>query len=114
MLESVGPLGYVITKLSQVRENGDTTRSRLELIEIIEALILALVAVATAWSRYHAAKWAGSRAEHYARASRLRVTAEGFATLAGQERIYDSETFDSWLGSKLDGKAEAAEFFPFL
>src|SRR5436190_10692120 len=111
MLESVGPLGYVIRKLNQVRESGDRSQSRLEAIEIIEALILALVAVATAWSGYQAAEWAGRRAEDYAQASRLRVTAEGLATLAGQERIYDSETFNSWLGAQLDGKKEAAEFF---
>src|SRR5947199_5877376 len=111
MLESVGPLGYVIRKLNQVRQSDDTSQSRLEVIEIIEAVILALVAVATAWSGYQAAKWAGSRAEQYAEASRLRVTAEGLATMAGQERIYDSDTFNSWLAAKLDGKAEAAEFF---
>jgi hypothetical protein len=111
MLESVGPLGYIIRKLNQVRESGDTSQSRLEVIEIIEALILALVAVATAWSGYQAAEWAGKRAELYAGASRLRVTAEGLVTLAGQERIYDSDTFNSWLAAKLDGKAQAAEFF---
>ena len=111
MLESVGPLGYVIRKLNQVRQSGDTSQSRVEVIEIIEAAILALVAVATAWSGYQAAKWAGNRAEQYAQASRLRVTAEGLATLAGQERIYDSDTFNSWLAAKLDGKAEAAQFF---
>jgi hypothetical protein len=80
MLESVGPLRYVIRKLTQVRESGDTSQSRLEVIEIIEALILALVAVATAWSGYQAAKWAGNRAELYAKANRLRVSAEGLAT----------------------------------
>ena len=111
MLESVGPLGYVIRKLSQVLASGDTSQARFELIEIIEALILALVAVATAWSGYQAAQWAGKRAELYANANRLRVTAEGLATLAGQERIYDSDTFGSWLGARLDGKAEAADFF---
>src|SRR5262249_16703292 len=102
MLESVGPIGYVIRKLNQVRESGDTAQARLEVIEIIEALILALVAVATAWSGYQASQWAGERAELYAKASRLRVTAEGLATLAGQERIYDSDTFNSWLAAKLD------------
>jgi len=111
MLESVGPLGYVIRKLNQVLQSGDTSQSRLEVIEIIEAAILALVAVATAWSGYQAAKWAGSRAEQYANASRLRVTAEGLATMAGQERIYDSDTFNSWLAAKLDGKSQTAEFF---
>src|SRR6478672_1912707 len=111
MLESVGPVGYVIRKLNQVRESGDTSQARFELIEIIEALILALVAVATAWSGFQAAEWAGKRAEDYAKANRLRVTAEGLATLAGQERIYDSDTFNSWLVAKLDNKKEAAEFF---
>src|SRR5207249_5696091 len=112
MLESaVGAVGYVIRKLNQVRENVSSSQSRFEAIEIIEALILALVAVATAWSGYQAAQWAGNRAEQYAEASRLRVTAEGLATLAGQERIYDSDTFNSWLAAEVEGKAEAAEFF---
>src|SRR5205809_7873090 len=111
MLESVGPVGYVIRKLNQMRENVSSSQSRFEAIEIIEALILALVAVATAWSGYQAAQWAGQRAEEYAKANRLRVTAEGLATLAGQERIYDSDTFNSWLAAKLDGKVQTAEFF---
>ena len=112
MLESaVGAVGYVIRKLNQVRENVSSSQTRFEAIEIIEALILALVAVATAWSGYQAAQWAGKRAQQYAEASRLRVTAEGLATLAGQERIYDSDTFNSWLAAKLNGKEEAAEFF---
>ena len=111
MLESVGPEGYVIRKLNQVPDTVNTSQSRWEVIEIIEALILALVAVATAWSGYQAAEWAGRRAADYAKASRLRVTAEGLATLAGQERIYDSDTFDSWIAATLDGKTEAAQFF---
>src|SRR5256886_14588498 len=112
MLESaVGAVGYVIRKLNQVRDNVLPSQSRFEMIEIIEAVILALVAVATAWSGYQAAQWAGRRAEQYAEASRLRVTAEGLATLAGQERIYDSDTFNSWLTAKLDGKEETAGFF---
>jgi hypothetical protein len=67
--------------------------------------------LATAWSGYQAAQWAGKRAEEYAKANRLRVAAEGLATLAGQERIYDSDTFNSWLGAKLGGQEKAAEFF---
>src|SRR5262249_24767430 len=98
-------------KPKEVGENSYTSQSVFETIEIIEALIVALVAVATAWSGYQAAQWAGKRAEDYAKASRLRVTAEGLATLAGQERIYDSETFNSWLAAKLDGKDKVAEFF---
>ena len=111
MLESaVGAVGYVIRKLNQVRDNVPSSQSRFEAIEIIEAVILALVAVATAWSGYQAARWAGMRAEQYAEASRLRVTAEGLATLAGQERIYDSDTFNSWVAAKLDGKERRRSF----
>src|SRR3989440_11144366 len=112
MLEpAVGAVGYVIRKLNQVREIVLASQSRFEAIEIIEAVILALAAVATAWSGYQAAQWAGNRAEQYAEASRLRVTAEGLATLAGQEPIYDSDPFHSWLAARLDGKSQAAEFF---
>ena len=59
MLESVGPLGDVMRKLNQVPGSGDTSQVRFEVIEIIEALILALVAVATAWSGYQAARLRG-------------------------------------------------------
>ena len=111
MLESVGSVGYVIRKLNQMLQSPDISQSRLEVIEIIEALILALVALATAWSGYQAAKWAGNRAEKYADATRLRITAEGFGTLAGQERIYDVDTFNGWVAAKLDGKEKEAEFF---
>ena len=111
MLEpAVGAVGYVIRKLNQGRDSDPTSKARFETIEIIEAVILALVAVATAWSGYQAAQWAGKRAEDYSQASRLRVTAEGLATLAGQERIYDSDTFNSWLTAKLDGKEKETEF----
>jgi len=49
-----------------VNESGHSPESRFQAIEIIEAVILALVAVATAWSGYQAAQWAGKRAEQYA------------------------------------------------
>src|SRR6266513_614482 len=112
MLESaVGAVGYVIRKLNQVRENVLPSQSRFEAIEIMEAVILALVAVATAWSGYQAAQWGGKRAQKYDEATRLRITGEGLVTLAGQERIYDGDTFNSWVAAKLNRQEEAAEFF---
>ena len=62
MLESVGPLGYVIKKLSEMRESGDTSQARFEAIEIIEALIIALVAVATARISSSTVGWKACRA----------------------------------------------------
>jgi hypothetical protein len=41
-------MGYVIRKLNQVRENVPSSQSRFEAIEIVEAVILALVSIKTA------------------------------------------------------------------
>ena len=44
-----------------------------ERVEIPEALLLAVVAVATAWSGYKAARWDGRQAEPYGEASTIRM-----------------------------------------
>ncbi len=86
--------------------------SRFEqVIEIFEAVVLALVAVATAWSGYQAARWDNHRAELYGEASSLRISAEGLATLGGQERIYDTTTFNSWLNAVSRGDHKLAQLF---
>ena len=63
--------------------------------------MLAIVAIATAWSGYQAALWTGHQSELYGQASKLRVQAEGAATFANQERLYNASTVVEWL------KAEA-------
>jgi len=53
--------------------NNAPQSSRLEFtIEILEAVILALVALATAWSGFQAAQWDGHQAELYGEANLLR------------------------------------------
>jgi hypothetical protein len=85
--------------------------SRFEkVVEIIEAVVLALVAIATAWSGYQAARWEGNRAELYGESSRLRITAEGLDALAGQERLYDTTTFNSWLNAGSRGDQKLSQF----
>jgi hypothetical protein len=71
------------------------------ILEIAEALVLAIVAIATAWSGYQAALWTGHQSELYGQAGKLRVQAEGAATFANQERLYNASTVVEWL------KAEA-------
>jgi hypothetical protein len=67
------------------------------ILEIVEALVLAIVAIATAWSGYEAALWTGNQSELYGQASKLRVQAEGAATFANQERLYNASTVVEWL-----------------
>jgi hypothetical protein len=73
---------------------------RLELLEIAEAFVLSLIAVATAWSGYQAAKWDGHQAFLYGNSSRLRVEASIVATEGGQRRLLDVTTFNTWMREK--------------
>jgi len=83
----------------------------LEVVEIAEALVLAIVAVATAWSGYQAARWTGYQAERYGVASRLRVEAQGAETTANQERLYIASTVVEWLKAEAQGQHKLAKIF---
>jgi hypothetical protein len=102
----------VVHKLWETDEKKTSRSSRSEfIIEILEAIILALVAVATAWSGYQAAQWDGHEAELYAEANILNVKADGLVISAGQEAIYNSNTLNAWLNAKMQGQEEIVKFY---
>ena len=73
-------------------------RQRIERwFEVVTAIMLGVVAVATAWSGYQSARWSGEQAADYAEAGALRVEATRDATESGQLRLYDLILTDSWL-----------------
>ena len=82
-----------------------------ELLEIAEALVLAVVAIATSWSGYQAALWTGHQSELYGQASKLRIQAEGLSTYANQERLYDASTVVEWLKAEAHGDKKLADLF---
>lgn len=84
---------------------------RHELIEVLEAVVLALVAVMTAWSGFQAAKWDAKSAQEYALASRTNVLSQEQATLAGQDHLYDVMTFQAWVDATLTAKPKLAAFY---
>src|SRR6266496_1758985 len=90
--------------------HGKSSR-RLELIEIAEAVLLAIVAVATAWSGYQTGKWDGRQASLYSLSSKYRVEADTANTLSGQQRLYDTNTFGFWLNAKAQGNEADAKLF---
>src|SRR5579862_8557258 len=51
-----------------------------DVIELVEVGVLAVVAVATAWSGFQSAKWDGRQALLYGRASSLRFEADAAST----------------------------------
>jgi hypothetical protein len=87
------------------------TDRRAQWVEIVEAVVLAIVAVATAWSGYQASKWDALSAEQYNLASRTTVLSEEQATLAGQDRLYDITTFNAWVDAKVSGRDKLAAFY---
>jgi len=76
-----------------------------------EAVVLAIVAVATAWSGYQASRWEGLSARAYALDERYTVLAQERETLAGQERLYDIITFNDWIAAKASGHDALAAFY---
>ena len=82
-----------------------------DILEIAEAIVLAVVAIATAWSGYQAALWTGHQAELYGLASRYRVQAEGAATAANQERLYNASTLVEWLKAEANGQRKLSAIF---
>jgi hypothetical protein len=82
-----------------------------ELIEILEAILLAIVAIATAWSGYQAARFDGRQAHLYGLSSKYRLLGTQAATRGGQEQLYDTSTFSFWLQSETSGNKAAARIF---
>jgi hypothetical protein len=77
-----------------------------ERLEIGEVLLLATVAIATAWSGYQSARWDGEQAMSYAKSTRDRFAADAASTYGGQELVADSSMFTAWLEAKHSGKIE--------
>ena len=94
--------------LSERGAHADPAPGSERVLEIGEAILLALVAIATAWSGYQSARWDGRSAERYAEASKYRVEQDLAATQGGQERLYDSGVFNTWLVATTTGDQRAA------
>jgi hypothetical protein len=82
-----------------------------ERIEILEAILLAVVAVATAWSGYQTGRWDGRQAHLYGLSNKERAAQNREATKSGQQKIYDTTTFGFWLQETATGHREAAALF---
>jgi hypothetical protein len=90
----------VAHKLSE-RENAAGVRRRWEeAIEILEVVVLALAAIATAWSGYQAAKGDGKQSVLYSDASVDQVQANTAATLGQQRLAADGAMFSAWLEAR--------------
>ena len=98
------------TQTAQKLDNAGDKRSSSLAMEIVESMLLALVAVLTAWSGYQSALWDSRSVNSYEESARLEVEAQSEQSKAGQLMLYDATTFGSWLQATEAGNAELAAF----
>jgi hypothetical protein len=91
---------------------GAAAKTRADAVgEIVEAILLAVVAIATAWGGYQAARWDGRQAELYGRSSTIRNEADQALTLGGQQRLLDVSTFNTWIQARFEGHDDLAALY---
>jgi hypothetical protein len=98
----------------KVAEHGMSPASKRrweEVLEIVELAFLAIIAIATAWSGYQAARWDGHQAILYGQATRLRFEADAASTRGGQQLVSDSGMFNAWLQAHDGGNQGLARQF---
>ena len=75
-------------------------------IAIIEAVLLAMVAVLAAWSGYSSAKWSTDSRLKLSQASTARTEASSDQLAAMSQRNFDSSTFTAWFVAYVGGNAQ--------
>ena len=109
MPESTGSNIEVAHHLSEYEKPSE--RRIPQAVEIVEGIVLAIVAITTAWSGYQAALWTGHQSKLYGLASKQRVQAEGAEAVANYERLYNAATVAQWLQAEIDGKKKLADLY---
>jgi hypothetical protein len=72
----------------------------LELLEVAEVVLLAVVAISTAWSGFEATRWDGRQSLLYGQATAARFQADAASTYGGQELLADLSMFSGWLQAR--------------
>jgi len=81
------------------------------IVEVAAAVLLALAAVATAWSGYQASQWHGDQALATTRATAKRIESARASGEAGRQVQIDVATFTQWVDAYAQGDDELAAFY---
>ena len=80
-------------------------------VELAAMLLLALAAVATAWSSYQANRWNGEQVKAGARTNAIRIEAARAADLANAQTEVDVATFMQWVDAHARDETELTDFY---
>jgi hypothetical protein len=84
---------------------------RTDRLEIAATVLLALAAVATAWSSYQASRWNGEQAKAASRATAARIESSRASSRADAETQVDVATFTQWVNAYALRQTELADFY---
>ena len=87
------------------------TPARRDWVEIVATVLLALAAVATAWSSYQATRWNGENTKASGRGNALRIEAARSQGLAEGQTQVDIGMFFQWVNANAADDVELAEFY---
>jgi TRAP-type C4-dicarboxylate transport system permease small subunit len=82
-----------------------------EWVEVVATVLLALAAVATAWSSYQATRWNGEQAKTSSRVNKTRFEAARASDLANGQTQVDIATFIQWVDAYARDEAALARFY---
>jgi hypothetical protein len=88
-----------------------TESQRRDWVEIAATVLLALAAVATAWSSYQATRWNGEQAKTSGRVNKTRIEAARAADLANAQQQVDVATFMQWVDAYARGETRLVTFY---
>jgi hypothetical protein len=80
-------------------------------VEFLCTVLLAVAAVATAWSTYQSQRWRGEQAANSTKATAAHVESSQASTRAGQLTQIDIATFSQWVDADVAGKKKLARFY---
>jgi hypothetical protein len=89
----------------------DEGAGRPDWVEVVATLLLAVAAVATAWSSYQTTRWNGEQAKAAGRTSGLRIQAARSASLAEAQTEIDVATFIQWVDAHAAGNQALETFY---
>lgn len=80
-------------------------------VELVATVLLALAAVATAWSSYQANRWNGEQVKASSRTNAIRIEAARAQGLAEAQKQVDVMTFTQWVDAYAHDETELADFY---
>jgi hypothetical protein len=80
-------------------------------VELVATVLLAVSAVATAWSGYQATRWNGEQAKASARTNAIRIDAARAQGLSEAQKEVDVATFIQWVDAYAHRETELTTFY---